>query len=955
MARLLKHLFLILFLLFYHHVTAGSISGKVIDKTKDEPLQGVNIEILNTTVGTTSDDLGFFKIEKLTNGACTLQASFIGYKTVRKSVNISDLKSVFITIVLEPVTLEGESIIVEARPFPNRAVERESPVAYTRLQKAELSAVYTTGDFSQLLKKIPGIWTSSAGVGESEISLRGFSSQGIHFMINDIPMNNPEDQHITISNWAGLANMARSVEVLRGGGFSLYSPNAFGGTINISTMGLDEKQSTIFRISGGMYNRTGIANGADKGKIFDQDNGLADAKKNLPVNYSYSARFNSGLLYNGAFNASLFFERKYGDSYILGTNYNGFTIGLDAEYRMHPHYFYFGFFVNPQSHEQAFALQDMNLLESLGREYNRKNHEWQENYFVKPYWFLKHIFHLSGNRTWTNSLFYTIGRGADQTCANDFFDTKTGVTGFQPITRGKDFIAFGMHAEYLYYNYGLLSTDFSPFGEGREAYSFKGVPFSTDPEGVNFFADQHTHSYQSRLRRDHQQFGLASSFSQPVNHNWHLDFGMDSRFWKGHRKSEMHLLKVSDLDTRYSLNSPFLDDIFIPKVQSIYDYNTRAFNLSLFSKLSWKATNSLTIQAGIPFYYSQLEVIENPIRLIDFGSWQFFETALRTSADIVAEGKKFALTNDYQREYTYFTPWTGANYNVDEHLNIFSRIASSKKEPSIFDWYDYANGPVPEKEFHPENEEAVTLKPETVNSIELGGTYREQNWTMSLNYYYSVYLDKIERVIDINERYTTLNAGKAVFQGLESSAAWQEGQFELSGSLAFSSNRWKKMNVEQIFDADAADVKGKVVPFAPQQQATVDIGYYLFTDKSFKIGFSLDYWNDYYGTYTNNYISTEENFVGDNRYIEHILKSSKLPYFLDLGARLQYRTSTEKFDFLFRIDADNILNRTDNFMRAQYTIDYTRDDFYAGKYNWYVLQAPLFNVFFTAEITLNEQ
>jgi hypothetical protein len=80
---------------------------------------------------------------------------------------------------------------------------------------------------------------------------------------------------------------------------------------------------------------------------------------------------------------------------------------------------------------------------------------------------------------------------------------------------------------------------------------------------------------------------------------------------------------------------------------------------------------------------------------------------------------------------------------------------------------------------------------------------------------------------------------------------------------------------------------------------------------------------------------------------------AKLPQFIDLSAQISYRLKTSNLDFNFRIDANNILNRSDNYMRAQYSVDYTRNDFQAGKYNWYVLQAPLFNIFFTTEIGIN--
>jgi hypothetical protein len=51
-----------------------------------------------------------------------------------------------------------------------------------------------------------------------------------------------------------------------------------------------------------------------------------------------------------------------------------------------------------------------------------------------------------------------------------------------------------------------------------------------------------------------------------------------------------------------------------------------------------------------------------------------------------------------------------------------------------------------------------------------------------------------------------------------------------------------------------------------------------------------------------------------------------------------------------RLDRNNVLNRRDNFQRAQFTADATRNDNLSGKLHWYVLQSPLFHVFLTGQI-----
>ena len=69
---------------------------------------------------------------------------------------------------------------------------------------------------------------------------------------------------------------------------------------------------------------------------------------------------------------------------------------------------------------------------------------------------------------------------------------------------------------------------------------------------------------------------------------------------------------------------------------------------------------------------------------------------------------------------------------------------------------------------------------------------------------------------------------------------------------------------------------------------------------------------------------------------------------------VSYTLRMQKADITFRAHANNLLNRSDNYMRAQYSIDYTRNDFQAERYNWYVLQAPLFHFFFTTEVVLRD-
>ncbi len=944
------------FILCANLLYAGNavITGKVLNARTQQPVENVNIEITGTLIGSATNDLGEFKITGISPGSHEIRASCIGYKSVQRKITVADPGPAELIILLEPDIIEGESIIITAQSYPNHALHRESPVAFSRLDREQIRSRYTTGDLPELLKDLPGVWTSSAGIGETEMTLRGFSSDKIHFMINDIPMNDPEDQQMYWSDWAGLANIVRNIEVHRGPGFSLYGPNAIGGSLNLLTMGIEQNRMTSFRISTGILSRTGIMAGADAGKVFDTSGEEPGEVSRYPLNYVYSARFNSGPMYDGMFNATLFLERKAGNSYVIGTHYDGYTLGLEAEGLFEDHKLLFTFFIFTQSHGQAFALQDIDLLPTLGREYNRRNHDWQENSYTKPFWALKHEWRISDYTTLTSNVFYTLGKGADQSCANDLFDTETGKIDFQPSSRGNDAYAFGSHAQYLYSFFGLMTTDFSP---GGPFFSFKGIPFENNENngtGFNFFTDLHTHSYQDRRQRNHHQFGLVTYMSETVNSRLYLDFGLDMRLWRGHREGEVRMLKISDGDPYRPIWSPSVEDVFRPVVQSSFNYDTEVANLSPFGRATWKPSGILTLQTGVQLCYSRAEVIENPIRLIDFGSWGYFDTARRTTADQESYSRTFGLTNDYMRVYNYITPWIGGNLNISDRWHIFSRVAQAKKEPAILDWYDHGSGPLLQKEFYPENEKAADLVPETAVSFEAGFGYISDNLQISGNLYHTVFSDKIERVIDIAGRRTTRNAGRAIFQGIETSVAADFGPLDMTLAITLARNRWQEMNVRQIFDSDAGEITGKVVPFSPERISSLMIGYDIVLDARNALRFEVsgNYWDEYYGTYTNTYVKTVENIIDGDHFKELEIYPAKLPYFLDIGLQAAYRLELPAFGLHFKIDARNILNRRDNFMRAQYTIDYTRNDFQAGRYNWYVLQAPLFNIFFTTEIIL---
>lgn len=900
---------------------SGSITGKIFDAETKQPLAGANVMIVNTTFGTATNNQGSFLISGVSPGEYKLQASFIGFKSQEHTITIVPEDTQFVNLFLEPVTLKGLEIVVSGDGSRNQAIERETPVAFNILSQKELESNYTTGDLPELIKNVPGVWSTTAGLGESDIFVRGFAADDVKFMINGIPMNEQDSQQLYWSNWAGLSNSVSFIQVQRGPGFSSGGSGGFGGTIKIESMRVASKKGTIVRTSVGAYKTRGIVSGTNKGKIADGTGGLSDGK--TPVNYSYYVRHNSGPLYNGKLNISAMAERKTGDSYVQGTNYDGYAFGLEVASNLQKHRLRFSFMVAPQFHNQALALQDIELLDTIGREYNLRNHEWQENSYFKPFWSLLHQWDISAKQNLTSQVFFTLGRGHDQSLANGVFDVETGEVGFQPISRVADIKAFGRHARYLYENFDILMDGFYPPSPGSP------TPFYGDyevSESANFFSDHHGHSWQNRRRREHNQLGAMADYMYVAGEKLDIEMGGSARHWRGTNSSETWKLRMSNALRVFDGQL-----ITVERLQKIFDFNTDVTSLSGYGRVKMAPWPSLTLHAGGQLYHSSLKVHENPINFYDFTNGGFMNIARRTTADQVdTTGTLKFSDHDYNRSYLFVTPWLGMNWNITDRINLFVNYATAKKEPAVADWYDFTEGPAASQ-----NGEQK-LQPESTNSVDIGIGYLTSGIRLRANYYRTRYSDKIESVLDFLDRRNTINAGNAIFQGVEVEAAAAIGRFDFSTATTISRNRWQEIKVNEIFGSHPDDVIGKVVPFSPEQTVFASVAYNTDNYK-FKLG--LNWWDDYYATFTNEYIGSDGSVA-----------SAKLPHYFDLSAQLSHSTHIEHLDVTFRIDVNNILNRSDNFLKAQYTADLTRNDALRGRFHWYVLQAPLFNLFLTTEI-----
>ncbi|HEX9659152.1 MAG TPA: carboxypeptidase-like regulatory domain-containing protein, partial [Rhodothermales bacterium] len=99
--------------------TTGKISGRVVDAANGEGLPGVNVFIIGTTHGATTDVDGYYAIIQVPPGTYSVRASFIGYAVVTtEEVRVIVDKTTTVDFTLRDSVVEGEEIVVTAeRPI----------------------------------------------------------------------------------------------------------------------------------------------------------------------------------------------------------------------------------------------------------------------------------------------------------------------------------------------------------------------------------------------------------------------------------------------------------------------------------------------------------------------------------------------------------------------------------------------------------------------------------------------------------------------------------------------------------------------------------------------------------------------------------------------------------------------------------------------------------------------
>jgi len=214
---------------------AQVVSG-VVTNSAGTPEPGVNVVVLGTFSGTSTDIHGRFRLQSNANDSITLRFSAIGQQT-------KDLRVLPDGIPLHISLQQADHQLDEVTLYATRA-SRNTATTYSEIDKKTIESRNFGQDMPYILDQEPNVVVTSdagAGVGYTGIRIRGSDPTRINVTVNGIPLNDSESHGVFWVNMPDFASSVDNIQVQRGVGTSGNGAAAFGASINMQTNTLHEK------------------------------------------------------------------------------------------------------------------------------------------------------------------------------------------------------------------------------------------------------------------------------------------------------------------------------------------------------------------------------------------------------------------------------------------------------------------------------------------------------------------------------------------------------------------------------------------------------------------------------------------------------------------------------------------------------------------------------------------
>ena len=601
-----------------------TVKGQLVDSETGEPLVGAAVMVEGTSQGTVTDIDGYFKQGVAQGG--TLVFKYVGFKDLKKKITQKGASVDLGVIKMDPDAVMLADVTITS----SVAVARKTPVAVSTVDPVFIEDRLGSQEFPEILKSTPGIYTTKdgGGYGDAKTTVRGFKSENVAMMVNGVPMNGMENNKVYWSNWSGLSDVTRSMQVQRGLGASKVSSPAVGGSINIITKSTEAQK--------GGFVSYGMGNDGYNKILFGVSSGLS----------------------KDGWAFTLLGGKTWGDGYVQGTEFEGYTWFASIAKRFNEnHQLTLTAFGSPQWHNQRNNQNGLSIKEwqrvkkymgddspykynpTFGYDKNGQVRNSSRNEYHKPQISLNHLWQIDQKSSLSTALYVSIGRGNGYSGTGD----KTNRSGWDGATNG------------------LVNNTYRN-ADGTFAYD--------QVQDLNEQSTTGSKMIMAKSMNNHMWYGLLSTYTTKFGEYFDFYGGIDLRYYKG-----LHQNIITDLYNGAYFVDPNRSDIKADNNPLANDPNYVNQKLGV-GDVIYRDYDGFVMSEGV---FAQLEYNRDKLSAFvsggasNTGYWRY--DRLYYSKDKAKSDTKNYLGGNIKG---------GVNYNLTENHNVFVNAGFISRAP-MFD------------------------------------------------------------------------------------------------------------------------------------------------------------------------------------------------------------------------------------------------------------------------------
>lgn len=705
------------------------------------------------------------------------------------------------------------------------------PFAVSEIDRKELNGFSKTGkELPFLFSKTPAViaWSENGlGTGTTYMRIRGAGDTRINVTLDGVPLNSPEDQCVFWANMNSYSAIMGSVQIQRGIGTSTNGDGAFGGTVALNTKLPSPLPSAEITASYGSYNTAHMGATFSTGII--KDKVIIDGAYNQTSTdgYIHGTQGNSGSYYGGllwTINDNIMLRyRNIGNFEKTGQAWNGVTAGNDDLSLMDGVY---GVSTGIKSYKDIYEA-------GLGR-YN----SLYEMLVTNPDGSFKQD---ENGKYLTQRYEMNDGSYWNRTTDNFWQDHNILTLAWKINEKLSSSLQFHYTYGYGYYSEFRYNNKLKKFGLSNFTDSQNNTIKKSD--------------FVRKKGLDQQTYGAI----------WNIQYKADRLDIRGGIAAQQ--FEGNHFGDLIYVSNPELSDYLLQNGKyKYYDSDAKKFDGNTYVKANFKMTESWTAFADLQYRHVGYMTDGYNDKYIDNGDGTYSKHYL-----------------DIDKNYDFFSPKIGLNFNADNH-NAYILIARNSREPERNNFTDNGNYPSPVAE--------------RMTDIEAGYGYTSDVWYANANIYYMDYTDQFVQTgakSDIGENLTT-NIKDSYRTGIELSAGWNPlSWLSIEGNAALSSNKIKDFD-EVVEDWDNGS-----------QTIHYDNSTLSFSPSTILNGFINLHYKALQATWHTNYVSSQ--------YLDNTENSDRsLPCYSTTGIDLSYTLGLSKKGFgpkeiVFGMNFNNIFNR----------------------------------------------